>query len=1156
MSGEQFVHLHLHTDYSLLDGACQIQALVERAVGLGMRALAVTDHGNLFAAVPFHRAATARGLKPIIGCEAYVSQKGRFCRDESDRYNHLVLLCANQKGYRNLIQLVSAGYLEGFYYKPRMDKDLLARHSEGLIALSACLRGEVAEALLAENMDEARRVSYQLQDIFGKGNFFLEMQDQGLEQEKRINPRLVELSQQTGIPLVATNDSHYLCEDDAPAHDTLLCIQTGRTRGDSKRLRFANNQFYVKSAEEMSRVFAEVPEALARTVEIAERCELQLEKVANPFPNFEVPPGETLDSYFEKVARQGFGQRRARLEELAGRGLLRRSLSEYEERLEREIRTIRQMQFSGYFLIVWDFVRFAKERKIPVGPGRGSAAGSLASYSLGITDLDPLQHNLLFERFLNPERISLPDIDIDFCMNRRGEVIEYVTQKYGRENVAQIITFGTMAAKAALKDVARAMEFPYGEADRIAKLIPNQLNITLAEALKQSPALASLAEREPRVKELIEVAQKLEGMVRHASTHAAGVVISPQPLQQLVPLYKTNKDEIVTQYDMNGLEAIGLLKMDFLGLTTLTVIDDTLRMIGTTRGEQLDLDRIPFDDPATYEIFANGLTSGVFQFESSGMRSILRRYRPTQLEDLTALNALYRPGPLQGGMIDDFIARKHGQKPITYDLPELEEILAETYGVIVYQEQVMQIANRLAGFSLGQADLLRRAMGKKKPQEMAALRDRFVQGAVERGYPEKKVIRVFDLMEQFAGYGFNKSHSAAYAVLAYVTAYLKAHYPVEFMAALLTCETGNTDKIVQYLNECRDRGIAVLPPDVQTGFWHFSPAGEAMRFGLGAIKNVGRNMVDAILAARQDAGRFESIFEFCERVDPHALNKRVLESLLKAGAMDRWDARRSQLFAVIDRAMEAGQKLQRTRESGQHDLFGAAGQPALEPSPLPDVPEWPEAQKLTGEKEVLGLYLTGHPLRDYASKLRDLGTVETTRLADLPSQQEVTTAGILASVRTARSKRGEIYATANLEDLKGGIELLVFPEAYRRLSDLLQPDAIVYVKGRVQIEESSPPRVVVADLALLESVEPALASAVVIRVRLGRPDRPDGKNGSIARRLLAIFDEKPGEAMVRLELEREGEFEVLLEPDRRVRPDPEFVARVQEICGKNSVRLI
>ncbi|MBI4479129.1 MAG: DNA polymerase III subunit alpha [Acidobacteria bacterium] len=1148
---EQFVHLHLHTDYSLLDGACKIPDLVGRAAEYGMPAVAVTDHGNLFAAAEFYKAATKQGLKPILGCEVYVSQKGRHCRDESDRYNHLVLLCANQKGYQNLVKLVSAGYLEGFYYKPRIDKDLLSCHSEGLIALSACLRGEVAETLLAENMEEARRVAGQLQDLFGKENFFLEVQDQGLEQEKRIIPHQVSLSRQMGIPLVATNDCHYLRQEDARAHDVLLCIQTGRTVSDEKRMRFANNQFYMKSYDEMMQVFAELPEAVGRTAEIASRCELKLEKVTDPFPAFEVPPGETLDSTFEKAAREGFAARRVRLEEMGRSGRLRRSLSEYEERLETEIRIIQQMRFSGYFLIVWDFVRFAKQQHIPVGPGRGSAAGSLVSYALGITDLDPLQHNLLFERFLNPERISLPDIDIDFCMNRRGEVIDYVTRKYGRENVAQIITFGTMAAKAAIKDVARAMEVPYGEADRMAKLVPNQLNITLEQALKQSPALANLAEQDQRVRDLMEVAQRLEGMVRHASTHAAGVVISPRPLTEIVPLYKTNKEEIVTQYDMNGLEAIGLLKMDFLGLTTLTVVDDTLKMIESTRGEKIDLERLPYDDPATYEIFSKGLTSGVFQFESSGMRDILRRYQPSQLEDLTALNALYRPGPLQGGMIDDFIARKHGQKPISYDLPELEEILSETYGVIVYQEQVMQIANRLAGFTLGQADLLRRAMGKKKPQEMAAQRERFIRGAVERGYPERKIVRIFDLMEQFAGYGFNKSHSAAYAVLAYVTAYLKAHYPVEFMSALLTNEMGNTDKVVHYINECRDMGIALLPPDIQSGFWHFTPAGNAIRFGLGAIKNVGHNTIEGILAARTQMGRFDSIYQFCEQVDPRLLNKRVLESLIKAGAMDGWGARRSQLFAVIDRAMETGQKRQRARESGQHDLFGAALETAADQTPLwPETPEWPEQQLLAGEKEVLGFYISGHPLRKYESKLRALGTIDTARLSEQTPQQEVSVGGILVSVRTARSKRGELWATAVLEDLKGMVELLVFPEAYRRLSELLAQDAIVFVRGRLQLEENSPVRIVVADLQPLDAVEPALPSAVVIRVRLGR------KNGNVARQLLDLFTEKTGDAMVRLELERAGEFEALLEMDLQVRPDTEFVSRVQRICGKDSVRLI
>ncbi|MEE8176828.1 MAG: DNA polymerase III subunit alpha, partial [Acidobacteriota bacterium] len=947
------------------DGACQISGLVDRALRQKMPAVAVTDHGNLFGAVSFYKSATTRGLKPILGCEVYVSQQGRFTRHESDRYNHLVLLCANQQGYRNLVKLVSAGYLEGFYYKPRIDKDLLASHSAGLIALSACLRGEVAEALLAEKMDEARRVAYQFQDIFGKENFFLEIQDQGLDAEKRINPSLVELSQQTDIPLVATNDCHYLSQEDSRAHDVLLCIQTGRTVGDTKRMKFATDQFYMKSYDEMMQVFQELPDAVGRTAEIAARCDLQLEKVEHPFPHFDVPPGETLDSYFERVAREGFQERRKKLEEKASRGELRQTLDDYEERLEKEIRTIQQMQFPGYFLIVWDFVRYAKEQNIPVGPGRGSAAGSLVSFALGITGIDPLQHNLLFERFLNPERVSLPDIDIDFCMNRRGEVIDYVTKKYGRENVAQIITFGTMAAKAAIKDTARAMEFSYAEADRIAKLVPNVLNITLEQALRQSPALASLVEQDPRVADLMGIARRLEGMVRHASTHAAGVVISPQPLTEMIPLYRSNKEEIVTEYDMNGLETVGLLKMDFLGLTTLTVVDDTLQLIESKRGEKIDLDRLPLDDQATYELFSKGLTSGIFQFESNGMRDILRRYRPSRLEDLTALNALYRPGPLQGGMIDDFIQRKHGKKPVPYDLPELQEILSETYGVIVYQEQVMQIANRLAGFSLGQADLLRRAMGKKKHKEMAAQRERFVQGALDNGFPKKKVVRIFDLMEQFAGYGFNKSHSAAYAFLAYITAYLKTHYPVEFMAAVLTSETGNTDKLVQYIKECRELNVRLLPPDIQTSSWNFTPAGDSIRFGLGAIKNVGHSAIDSILAARQSLGNFESLYQFCETVDLRLLNKRVLESLIKAGAMDCLKARRSQMFVSVDRAMDSGQKLQRARESGQHDLFGGSWKPASDQELLPDVADWPESKTLSGEKEVLCFYITGNPLQKY-----------------------------------------------------------------------------------------------------------------------------------------------------------------------------------------------
>ncbi|MBI2817116.1 MAG: DNA polymerase III subunit alpha [Acidobacteria bacterium] len=1145
---KQFVHLHLHSDYSLLDGACKISGLVSRAAEYNMPAVAVTDHGNLFATVELYKAAQAKGVKPIIGCETYVSQQGRLSRSETDHYNHLVLLCANRKGYQNLVKLVSAGYLEGFYYKPRVDKELLARHSEGLIALSACLRGEVAEALVAEKMDLARKAAYEYQDIFGKGNFFLEIQDQGLEQEKKINPTLVGLSSETGIPLVATNDCHYLSHDDCHAHDVLLCIQTGRNLSDTKRLKFQTDQFYLKSYDEMMQVFGEIPEAVWRTAEIAERCETHLGKVENPFPHFEVPPGETLDSYFEKVAREGFASRRPRLEELAGHGALKRSLSEYEERLEREIKTIQQMKFPGYFLIVWDFVRFAKQNHIPVGPGRGSAAGSLVSYSLGITDIDPLQYNLLFERFLNPERISLPDIDIDFCMNRRGEVINYVTQKYGRENVAQIITFGTMAAKAVIKDAARVMEIPYGEADKLAKLVPPTLNITLKEALEQSPGLAAQVENDPRVAQLMEVAQRLEGMVRHASTHAAGVVISPQPLTDVVPLYKTNKDEIVTQYDMNGLEKIGLLKMDFLGLTTLTVVDDSLRLIASTTGEKIEIERLPLDDAATYEVFSKALTSGVFQFESSGMRDILRRYKPSSLEDLTALNALYRPGPIQGGMIDDFIQRKHGEKPITYELPELEEILAETLGVIVYQEQVMQIANKLAGFSLGQADLLRRAMGKKKHEEMAAQRERFLQGAAERGFPKKSVVRIFDLMEQFAGYGFNKSHSAAYALLAYVTAYLKAHYPVQFMSALLTSETGNSDKVVQYFNECREMGIPVLPPDIQKSFWDFTPDGDAIRFGLGAVKNVGHNTIDAIIAARELIGKFESIYQICEMVDQRHLNKRVLESLIKGGALDSLGARRSQQFAVIETALEAAQKLQRDRESGQHGLFGGP-EHTPEKHSLPNVPEWPESQILAGEKEVLGFYLTGHPLRKFEQKLRDLGTVNCAQLSELAPQSEVALGGIIGAVRSMRSKRGETWASVALEDLEGTVGLLVFPEAYRRLNQLLQPEAIVYVKGRVQMEENSRPKIAVSEIAPLESVEPPMPTGVVIRVRLGN-------NGGVARQLYEILSEKNGPVPVRLELERERDFQAILEPEIRIRPDADLVARVKKLCGKDSIRLV
>ncbi len=1152
MPSKKFVHLHVHTDYSLLDGACEITNLVSRAAELKMPAVAVTDHGNLFAAYQFYDAALNRGLKPIIGCEAYVAATNRFDRSpDSDRPHHLVLLCENERGYRNLLKLASAAYLEGYYYRPRVDKDLLARHADGLIGLSACLRGEVASALTADRYEAARQAAYDLRDIFGKGNFFLEIQDQGVTEERKINPQLARLSRETGIPLVATNDCHYLSQSDARAQEVLMCIQTGKTLSDTNRMKFPTDQFYFKSYEEMQAVFGEIPEALDRTVEIAERCSVHLEKKQHVFPHFEVPHGETLESFFERVTREGFARRRERLESLLAAGRLRHPIEAYEERLEREIELIKQMRFAGYFLIVWDFIRFARERSIPVGPGRGSAAGSLVSYALHITDIDPLQYGLLFERFLNPERISFPDIDIDFCMRRRGEVINYVTEKYGRENVSQIITFGTMGAKAVLRDAGRALDVPFAEVDRIAKLVPNVLNITLDEALKQSPELRQVKERDARMADLVETARRLEGLARHASTHAAGVVISPAPLQEIVPLYKSNKDEITTQYSMDDLEKIGLLKMDFLGLTTLTVLDDCLRLIETMRGEKLDLASLPLDDAETYALLGKGLTAGIFQFESRGMTDILRRSRPNRLADLTALNALYRPGPIQGGMIDDFIARKMGRKQVTYDLPQLKEILDETYGVIVYQEQVMQIAASAAGFTLGEADVLRRAMGKKKHEEMVAMREKFLAGARKNGVPAAKAEKLFELIKQFAGYGFNKSHSAAYALIAYQTAHLKAHYPVEFMAALLTSEIGNQDRLTFYLNECRDLGIGILPPDVNSSDRHFTPAGKNIRFGLTAIKNVGDAAIQSVVEARARLGRFDSLFQFCENVDLRLLNKRVIESLIKAGAFDSLGAQRAQLAAALDRAMDLGASSQREAASGQHGLFAAGAEPAVaRPVELPEVAEWPEAERLAGEKEVLGFYVTGHPLGKYAARLSALAAQDSSSLEELENDSPVTLGGILTGLRVRPSRKGDLWASAKLEDLRGSADLLVFPQAWRELQGVLKPEKAVLVKGRVRHEENAKPKVVVSEARSLEEATNDGKAELCIRLTLGElPER-------MLDELEKILAAHPGENPVVFELIRPGDFQARLRPRRlhAVRAEAELLAELRALCGEKAIR--
>ena len=1176
----EFTHLHLHTDYSLLDGACDVDKLVAHVHSLGQKAVAMTDHGNIYGAVHFFNAAKAKGVQPILGCELYICKEDdhRAAPNPDLKYNHLLVLAENEEGYRNLVRLTSEAALHGFYRKPRVSKAFLAKHSAGLIGFSGCLAGEVAENIMGGRYDAAKTAAGGYQDLFGKGNFFLEIQDHQLGPDKAVCDAMLRMERELEIPLIATNDSHYIAADDSRAHEILLCVQTAGSMNDPKRFRFDTNEFYIKSADEMARLFAHAPHVVSGTMQFPERCNMKLSKVEHPFPAFPVPEGETLDSYFDRVCREGLKKRLATsVEHLRASGLLKRTIPDYEARLDREIACIQQMKFPGYFMIVWDFIRFAREQGIPVGPGRGSAAGSLVAYAMEITDIDPLQNELLFERFLNPERVSMPDIDIDFCMNRRGEVIEYVQQKYGRDQVAQIITFNTMAAKAAIKDVGRALDMPYGEVDRIAKLIPATIGITIERALKDSPPLAAAYE-DPKIRELIDAAMRLEGLVRGAGVHAAGVVIAPKPLTELVPVTRTKDEAIVTSYDMTSIEKMGLLKMDFLGLTTLTVIDDTLKLIKSTKKITLDLATIPLDDARTYEqVFHRALTSGVFQFESGGMRDVLRRYKPTTVEDLTALNALYRPGPIQGGMIDDFIERKWGRRPVEYMLPSLEPLLKETLGVIVYQEQVMQISATVAGYSLGEADLLRRAMGKKDPVEMAKQRDRFMSGAAAKKLPKDTAGRLFDLMEQFAGYGFNKSHAAAYALLAYHTAWLKTHYPVEFMAALLTSETSKPDNVVKYISECREMNIPVVPPSVQVSDANFTPvktdAGEAIGFGLAAIKNVGHNAIVSILAAREalkSEGRagFATLWEFCEKVDLRLLNKRVLESLIKAGAMDAFGSR-GQVFAALDKAMERAQKSQKDLAAGQHGLFGifdADDTPAArrDTEPLPPAPEWDEHTRLQNEKEVLGFFVSGHPLDKYREKLRNLKVVDTAAAIEMkPEPQvfrrnggeppnEIQIAGVITGLKVAKSKRsGEMYAQATLEDTVGKIELIAFSSAYQKLSEKLKIEVPVLVRGALRGEEDSAPKLSVSNIQALEDVTIKLPEALRIRVPLHHPD------AALLEKLLAVFVSAPGRGKLLLDLEEPGEFCAVLEPQGvQVSADRLFIDRVEELVGRGGVRVI
>jgi DNA polymerase-3 subunit alpha len=1173
--GAEFTHLHLHTDYSLLDGACDVDKLVAHVDRIGQKAVAMTDHGNIFGAVHFFNAAAKKGIKPILGCELYICQaEDHRAKGDGDKYNHLLVLAENQEGYRNLVRLTSEAALHGFYRKPRVSKNFLARHTKGLIGFSGCLAGEVSQHLMEGDYAKAKAAAGGFEEMFGRGNFFLEVQDHSLAPDKAVVEAMFRMENDLGIPLIATNDSHYIEDRDSRAHEVLLCVQTAGSMNDPKRFKFDSNEFYIKTADEMARMFPDHPEVLSRTMQFPERCELKLSKIEDPFPDFPVPEGQTLYSYFEQVCRDGLQKRlETAVAHLRSRGLLRKTIEEYHQRLEREIDCIKSMKFPGYFLIVWDFIRYAREQNIPVGPGRGSAAGSLVAYCMEITDVDPLQNELLFERFLNPDRISMPDIDIDFCMNRRGEVIEYVRRKYGTDQVAQIITFNTMAAKAAIKDVGRALDMPYGEVDRIAKMIQGKIGVTIAEVLKENGPLAKAYEDEPKIKELIDTALRLEGLVRGAGVHAAGVVIAPAPLTELVPVTRTKDDAVVTSYDMGAIEKMGLLKMDFLGLTTLTVIDDALKLIEQTRGEKIDLALVPLDDAKTYEqVFHRALTSGVFQFESGGMRDVLRRYKPNSVEDLTALNALYRPGPIQGGMVDEFIERKWGRRAVEYELPELEPILRETLGVMLYQEQVMQISNRLAGFSLSQADMLRRAMGKKDAAEMARQKERFMAGAAANKHPKEVAGTIFDLMAKFAEYGFNKSHSAAYALLAYHTAYLKTHYTVEFMAALLTSETSKPENVVKYISECREIGIAVVPPDVQVSTASFTPADGAIRFGLAAIKNVGHNAIMSILEARnalQAEGRagFASLWEFCERVDLRLLNKRVLESLIKAGAMDSFGPR-ARVMAGLDKAMEQAQKAQKDAAAGQVGLFGIFDAPVLgaqADEELPWVPEWDEHTRLQNEKEVLGFFVSGHPLDKYREKLRNLKVVDTVTACEMKPepqvfrrggnpepQNEIQIAGVITGLKVAKSKRsGEMYAQATLEDTVGKIELIAFPQNYEKLAEKLKIDVPVVVRGSLRGEEDSAPKLAVSGIQALEDIKLKLPEALRIKVPLHSPD------AALLEKLKRLFTESPGGGKLLLDFEEPGEFCAVLEPAKvLVAADRLFIDRVEELVGRGGVRVI
>ena len=1137
MKKSDFVHLHLHTQYSLLDGMFRIDRVAKLAYQSGMKALAITDHGNMFGAIDFYQTVLKAGVKPIIGLEAYIAPGSRFEKKSQgirESSFHLTLLSKDTTGYKNLLKLSTISYLEGFYYKPRIDKQVLEQHKDGIIVLSGCLKGEIPSLIRNNNLKKAKDVASFYQELFGE-DFYLELQDEGIPEQKKINQEMVKLGKNLGISLVATNDCHYLRKEEFFAHDVLLCIQTGSKITDTKRLKFSTHEFYFKSGEEMKEIFSEVPEAISNTLEVAEKCNLKMEFNQFYLPHYQVPKPYDENTYLQELCQKGLKKR-----------FENGNSPEIVNRLKYELKVIKDMDYSSYFLIISDFVNFAREKGIPTGPGRGSAPGSLVAYLLGITQINPLSYNLLFERFLNPERVNLPDIDIDFSDRRRDEVIDYIRNKYGEKNIAQIVTFGTMAARAVIRDVGRGLDLPYSEVDHIAKLIPYEINISLKEAISREPQLRNLRDSDERVKQLLEVSLLLEGLARHASTHAAGVVISELPLTEYTPLFRGPSDEIATQYSMKSLDKIGLLKVDLLGLKTLSVIEDTKNMVKARKKE--DIKEFPLDDQETFSLLSRGETKGLFQLESSGMTDLVRKISPEKFEDLVAIVALYRPGPLGGGMLDDFVKRKHKISAIKYDYPALEPILKSTYGVILYQEQVMQIVNVIGGFDLAGADLFRRAMGKKIPEIMEKNRELFLQGAVKKGIARKIAEHIFNQISKFAGYGFNKSHSAGYATISYQTAFLKEHFPLEFMAALLTSEMGNSDKVVEYIEECERMKIWVLPPDVQDDFTEFVPFGNDLKFGLAAIKNVGKLAITSIIDARED-GKFLSLFDFCSRVDLRLVNRKVLESLIKAGAFDFLGEPRAALFLQIDDVLKEGVKFQKTKVNGQLSIFDSASLERGKARGKDSVNEWSESRLLSYEKSVLGFYVSGHPLAKFAKILESYAQDNSSELENLAPGSSVRLGGIIDKVKRFTTKRGEKMATLVLEDLKEKTEVIFFPDVFDQFANHIRVGSVVFINGKVDFRNEKPSVIADEVLPINEATE-KLTNRVEIELYLAGLERSTLES---LKKSLAKFK---GNVGVNLTIHLPNKERISIQTETLVQPTPELLSEVKKLVGEERVHLL